>query len=466
MKKINHFLPLLLVFSLISSLWVPTALAEGDSASDIISSMKVDASAALLVDMDTDTVLYDQNATDSVYPASLTKVMTALVVLRHIEAGELSMEDVVTTRSDAWDGLESDASSQNIRPGEKMPVEDLMQCMLVASASEAANILAQEVDGSVSEFVAEMNQVAKELGCTATNFVNPSGMPDDEQVSTCQDLYLIGKAAMEYDVFRDIVKMDECYIDATNMSEQRHFYSTNALLTNYRYLGYTYSKCIGIKTGSTEAAGYCLMSAAEENGKTLVAVVMGCDNPIGSDGTVQRKQFSESSRLLQWGFDNFSTIDIVDDTITYGTVQVNLSTESDHVSVEADSNISAELPNDVSPESFEKQITLMKEVDAPVEKGQVLGTLTLSLDGREYGTVNLVAINSVEASAVLVRKAQIQRLLSHWYVKALLSLLGILILLLLLRFVILRPRRSNYGGSYSSRRRRSSSYRGSRKRRR
>lgn len=465
MKKVNHFLPLLLVFSLFSSLLIPTALAEGDSASDIISSMKVDAAAALLVDMDTDTVLYDQNGGDSVYPASLTKVMTALVVLRHIEAGDLSMDDVVTTRSDAWDGLESDASSQNIRPGEKMSVENLMQCMLVASASEAANILAQEVDGTVTEFVAEMNQVAKELGCNNTNFVNPSGMPDDKQVSTCYDLYLMGKAAMEYDDFRDIVKMDECYIDATNMSERRHFYNTNALLTNYRYLGYTYSKCIGIKTGSTEAAGYCLMSAAEESGKTLLAIVMGCDNPIAKDGTVQRKQFSESSRLLQWGFDNFSTIDIVDDTITYGTVQVNLSTASDHVSVEADSNINALLPNDVTPESFEKQITLMKEVDAPVEKGQVLGTMTLSLDGREYGTVNLVAINSVEASAMLVRKAQIQRLLSHWYVKALLSLVGILLLLLLLRFVVLRRRRPGYG-SYSGRRHSSGSYRGSRRRRR
>lgn len=466
MKKINHFLPLLLVFPLLSSLLVPTALAEGDSASDILSSMKVDASAALLVDMDSDIVLYDQNGYDSVYPASLTKVMTALVVLRHIEAGDLSMDDVVTTRSDAWDGLESDASSQNIRPGEKMPVEDLLQCMLVASASEAANILAQEVDGTVAEFVAEMNQVAKELGCKNTNFENPSGMPDDKQVTTCYDLYLMGKAAMEYDDFRDIVRMDECYIDATNMSEQRHFYNTNALLTNYRYLGYTYSKCIGIKTGSTEAAGYCLMSAAEEDGKTLLAVVMGCDNPIGKDGTVQRKQFSESSRLLQWGFDNFSTIDIVDDSITYGTVNVNLSTESDHVSVESDSNISALLPNDVTPESFEKQITLMKEVDAPVEKGQVLGTMTLSLDGREYGTVNLVAINSVEASAVLVRKAQIQRLLSHWYVKALLSLVGILFLLLILRLVFLRRRRSSYGGGYGGRRHSSGSYRGSRRRRR
>lgn len=462
MKKRNRLLALLMTCFLLTTVLMPTAWAA-DSASEIVSKMNVDAKAALLVNLDTDAVLYDQNGSESVYPASLTKVMTALVVLRHIEAGDLSMDDKVTAQDDSWDGLEWDASSQNIRPGETMSVEDLMQCMLVASASEAANILAQEVSGTVDAFVDEMNEVAVEIGCTDTNFENPSGMPDEQQVSTCYDLYRMGKEAMNYTQFRDIVKMDECYIDATNMSERRHFFNTNALLTNYRYLGYTYSNCIGIKTGSTEAAGYCLMSAAEEDGKTLLAVVMGCDNPTKSDGTVERKQFSESSRLLQWGFDNFTTLDIVDDTITYGSVQVNLSTEADHVSVEADSNITAELPKDVTADHFERNITLMKEVDAPVKKGQVLGTLTLTLDGKEYGSVNLVAINDVKASVLLVRQAQIKRLLAHWYVKALLVLIVVLVIFLVLRLTVLRGRRRYGGGGYG---RHHSSYRGSRRRRR
>lgn len=462
MKKRNRLLALLMTCFLLCTVMTPTAWAA-NSTSEIISKMNVDAKAALLVNLDTDAVLYDQDGDKTVYPASLTKVMTALVVLRHIEAGDLSMDDKVTAQEDSWDGLEWDASSQNIRPGETMSVEDLMQCMLVASASEAANILAQEVSGTVADFVDEMNEVAVEIGCTDTNFENPSGMPDEKQVSTCYDLYRMGKEAMNYSQFRDIVQMDECYIDATNMSERRHFFNTNALLTNYRYLGYTYSECIGIKTGSTEAAGYCLMSAAERDGKTLLAVVMGCDNPTKADGTVERKQFSESSRLLQWGFDNFTTLDIVDDTITYGSVQVNLSTEADHVSVEADSNITAELPKDITPDHFERNITLMKEVNAPVKKGQVLGTLTLTLDGEEYGSVNLVAINDVEASMLLVRKDQIQRLLSHWYVKALLVLVAVLVLFLVLRLTVFRGRRRYGGGGYG---RHHSSYRGSRRRRR
>lgn len=446
MKRLNRILSLLLAVAMLLSLMIPTALAD-ESASDIMSKMKVDAKAAMLVNLDTGNILYDQNGYEQVYPASLTKVMTALVVLRHIDAGEMKLSTKVTARSDCWDGLEWDASSQNIRPGEVLTVEELMQCMLIASASEAANILAQQVGGTVEKFVAEMNETAQELGCKDTHFANASGMPDETQVSTCYDLYLIGKAAMEYSAFREIVKMPEAYIKKTNMSEQRHFFNTNALLTNYRYPGYLYSNCIGIKTGSTEAAGFCLMSAAEQDGKTLLAVVMGCDNPV-KNGVVQRKQYSESARLLKWGLENFKVMDIIDQSIAYGTVKVNLSTESDHVSVQPDANITAELPKDINPEHFTKDITILKETDAPVKKGDVLGTLTLSLDGRSYGTVNLIALNDVEASSFLVRKAQIQRLLSHWYVKAALAVLALLILLLLLRLTLFRGRRrSSYGGS-------------------
>ncbi len=464
MKKINRFLSLLLALVLLLSLTLTSALAA-DSVSEILNDMEVDAEAAILVNLDTGNVLYEQNGYDSVYPASLVKVMTALIVFQHIDAGDLSMSTEVTAQSDCWDGLESDASNLNIQPGETMTVEELLKCMLIASASEAANILAQEVSGTVDAFVEEMNEVAVSLGCTGTNFTNPSGMPDDDQVSTCYDLFLIGQAAMAYSDFREIVQTADCYIDATNLSDQRHFYNTNALLTNYRYLGYVYSNCIGIKTGSTEAAGYCLMSAAEEDGVTLLAVVMGCDNPT-VDGTVQRKQFSESSRLLQWGLDNFSTIEIVDASLTYGSVTVNLSTEADQVAVQPDSTITAEVPNDVTAESFTQDITLMSSVDAPVSKGDVLGTMTLSLDGVEYGTVNLVAINDVEASTFLVRKAQIQRLLSHWYVKAALAVFAVLLLAVLLRLTLFRGRRrtSSYrGGRVSGRR---TSYRGGRRRRR
>jgi D-alanyl-D-alanine carboxypeptidase (penicillin-binding protein 5/6) len=464
LKKTSFLALLLAVIVLVSSL-TPTAYAA--ESSKILSKMHISSDAALLVDMDTDVVLYEQDADKQVCPASITKVMTALLVLEAIEAGNLTMKDSITAYSDCWTDLDATSSNQNIQPGEKMTVEELMYCMLVASANEAANILARAVSGSIDDFVAAMNARAKELGCTGTNFVNAHGMPDDDHYTTCNDLYLIAKAAMGYTQFREIVGTDEYYIDATNMSERRHFFNTNALLSNLKYAGYVYDACIGIKTGTTDEGGYNLLSAAEQKGKTLISVVIGCQPTKKKNGTVEYTHFSESKRLLQWGFENFSTITIIDKKDTYGSVPVTLSTEADSVSVAPETSLEAELPNDITADSFVATPTLRRSVEAPVQKGDVLGTLVLTLDGEEYAVVNLVAVNDVAASALLKRKAMIQDLLSRWYIKALIGVVLVLVLViifLILRATLFRPRRSRYG-SYSGRRS-GGGYRGSRKRRR
>ncbi len=459
--KRHSLLSLLLALVLTVTALCPAASAE--SSSKILNKMKVKSEAALLMDMDTDVVLYEQNADEQICPASITKVMTALLVLEHIEAGDLSLKDKVTAYDDCWFDLDMTSSNQNIRPGEKMSVKDLLYCMLVASANESANILGEKVAGSISAFVEEMNQRAAELGCKNTHFVNTHGMPDDEHYTTCHDLYLIAKAAMGYSQFREIVKTDEYYVDATNKSQRRHFFNTNALLSNMKYRGYVYQPCIGIKTGTTDKGGYNLLSAAEKDGKTLVSVVIGCRTKTKKDGSVEYTQFSESSRLLEWGFENFDTITIVDEKQTCGEVPVTLSTEADSVAVAPETSITAELPKDITPESFEMVPSLRASVEAPVKKGDVLGTLVLYLDGKEYTAVNLLAVNDVEASALLKRKAMIADLLSRWYVKALIGLAAALILALILRLTVFRRRR-RYGSSYGGRRH--GGYRGGRRRRR
>ncbi len=306
-----------------------------------------------------------------------------------------------------------------------------------------------------------MNETAAELGCTGTNFVNPHGMPDKDHYTTCYDLYLMAKEAMRFDDFCTIVKSKECYIEATNLSEQLHNYNPNALLSNLSYSGYYYEKCIGIKTGSTDDAGYCLLAAAEEDGQTLISVVMGCENPV-VDGTTQRLQFSESSRLLEWGFDNFSTITILEENEPEGTVPVTLSDEADYVTVVAETALEAQLPNDITADDFRKDINLISEVEAPVTKGDVLGTMTLTLDGTEYGTVNLVAANDVAVSAVLLRKAQLETLIGQWWMKIVFLVVGLVLLVVLLRLLVFRPKKkSRYGSSSGSRR---SNYRGGRRR--
>lgn len=450
-------LSLLLTLSLLCSLFSAAGAVKSSSA--LINAMKVRSEAALLVDLDTDVVLYEQAADKQIAPASITKVMTALLVLEAVDAGNLTMKEMVTAQEDCWRDLDSTSSNQNIRPDEELSVKDLLYCLLVASANEAGNVLGTRVSGSIDAFVELMNQRAQELGCQNTHFENTHGMPHRNHYTTCRDLYLITRAAMGYSQFREIVKTAEYYVKPTNVSEQRHFFNTNALLSNMKYRGYVYEPCIGIKTGTTEKGGYNLLSAAEKDGKTLISVVIGCQTKKKKDGSVEYTHFTESARLLEWGFENFSTITIVDQKQTYGEVPVTLSTDADSVTVSPERSISAELPNDITPENFEMVPSLRSTVEAPVHKGDVLGTLVLYLDGKEYGAVNLLAVNDVEASAFLKRKAMLENLFSKWYVKALIALGAVLILVLFLRLTLFRRSR-RYGSRHTGR---TGGYRGRRR---
>lgn len=457
MKK-SHFLSFLLTLALVFSICTPFASAY---QSDLVDAMSVDARAALLVDMDTDYIMYEMNAYEKVYPASITKVMTAILVLDALDAGTLTLEQIITAGNTAWQGLDTSSSNQNIQVGEQMSVKDLLYCLMVASANEAANILAVAVAGSIESFVGMMNDRAALLGCTGTHFVNPDGMPDDDHYTTAYDLYLIGKEAMGYELFRTIVSTPEYYTQPTNLNpNQRHFFNTNGLLSNKKYQGYYYEYATGIKTGSTDAAGYCLLSSAEKDGQRLICVMMGCQNPKDEAGTPKRLQFSESSKLFQWGFENFSVHTILDATNPVAEIPVTLSTESDYVSVVIDGTLEAQLPNDITSEDFQWTTELPESVEAPVQAGDKLGTLTVTLDGESYGTVDLVAVNDVERSELLAAKQKFISIVRSWQFILIASLVVILILVILIRARVVARRRSRYGGRRSGGHR--SNYRGRR----
>lgn len=437
---------LLLALATLCSLVLPCAAADLNQVSKLVQEKTVDAKAALLVNIsndDGDVIYFEQNARDRVYPASITKVMTALLVMEAIERGNLSLDQQVTAGVETWLGIPADGSTAEIQIGEVMTVEQLLYCLLLPSANEAANVLAQEVSGQVSSFVALMNQRATELGCVSTHFVNPHGIHDPEHYTTCYDLYLIARKAMEYDTFRKIVSTDEIVIPPTNMtSKERVYYNTNGLLTNKKYSGYVFDGCIGIKTGSTDAAGYCLLSAARREGTTLLSVVMGADTVVDIDGT-HRHQFSESASLLQWGFDNFSYHSIMDSRSPVAEVRVDLAKDVDSVLIAPAESLSALLPNDVTGKSFSTSIEKEERVNAPVEAGQKLGTMTVYLQNRPYGTVDLVALEDVERSDFLARKKDVEDVLSSLWFRVGLLAVGAGILLFILRNTVFLPRRSS-----------------------
>lgn len=433
-KLLSLLLSLLFLFSVLS----PTALA---GSSEIVDSMRVNAGAALLMDLDTDTVLFGQEQDKVIYPASTTKILTALIVLQRIEAGELSLDTTVTCSDTFRKTLTYSSAVVELQPGEEISIESLLYCLLLPSACDAANVLAEAVSGDLESFAQEMNDTAAALGCTSSHFVNPSGLHNDDHYTTCSDLYLIMKAALEYDEFRKIIATPSITLPATNVSEPRSLQNTNALLEGTKTTTYNYPDCIGGKTGSTYLAGYCLISAAERDGKTLVCIMMGCNWLINLDGSRDRLQFSESVRLYDWGFENFTTKEIVAEGAVLGSIPVTLSDEGDHVDAVALQSVNAELPIDVDKSDIELTLNCPAEIEAPVSPGDSLGTATVSLDGVEYGTVELVASQGLALSSEIQHQRERQAWLAEN--KSTLRLAVILVVLLLLLRFLLALRSSN-----------------------
>lgn len=445
MKKIR-FLSLLLLLAL---LLPSTALALEDPAPA--------ATAALLVDADYDMVLYELNAHEKRYPASITKVMTALLTLEAVDRGELALTDMITAPEGIYNGLSADSSTANIKSGEVMSLKDLLYCLLLPSANEACNVLAYAVSGSVEDFVALMNQRAAELGMTDTHFTNAHGLHDENHYTTAWDIWLMAREAMKHDTFREIVATTEYTVPATNISEERLFYNTNGLITAKKYSGYIYQPAIGIKTGSTGEAGLCLVSAAEQDGRTLYCVVLGAELAHQPDNSYKRMNFVESSRLLKWGFDNFSCRTILESSDPVDQVEVTLS-DTDYVLVRPEGTLSALLPNDLDVSEFTQTVTLDAEsVEAPVTEGQVLGKITLTYDGEDYGSLDLVALNDVERSELLYRIDRAEKFFAQTWVKVACVALIVLIIVLIVAVSTRRKRRRrrsrSYVGGYGGRRR-------------
>lgn len=394
MKKIR-FIFIFFLAAFLTILLPPSASAF---SSEIMNSMEVNCGSCLLEDMDTNTVLYGQNNSERIYPASVTKVLTALVVLQHVEAGQLSLDDTITASSTFSKGLTYQAATGNIQPGEQLTVENLLYMLMLASHCDAANVLAEAVSGSVDAFADEMNQTALDLGCTGSNFVNPSGLHNQEHYTTCDDLYRIAKAAYQSETYRTIIGTAHYTVPATNLSAERTLHNTNALICDDVYTQYLYDYCTGGKTGSTYPAGYCLLSYAEKDGRTLCCVMMGCAWLINLDGSRLWTQYTESSRLYDWGFDNFETLPVVEEGSIQATIPVTGARSGDSVALAAATSLSALVPNDITLEDFVFQPDLPESISAPVSVGDVVGTLSVELDGISYGTIELVSTSTLDAA--------------------------------------------------------------------
>ncbi len=395
--KIKRFLSAFFCLILTFTLSAP-ALAADDDVGD----WDVEARAALLIDPDTEEILYARDIHVRRYPASLTKVMTCLLVLEALDRGDLTLDTVLTASQTAIDAVPDDGSNVGIQVGEQLTVEELLYCIMLSSANEGCNMLAEAIDGSIEAFVQRMNDKAAALGCEDTHFMNANGLPDMDHYTTAWDLYLITKEARTHEEFMPLTDTIYHEVPATNLSEPRQLYTTNYLLSSYRTSYYIYNGAHGIKTGSTNDAGHCLISSASRYNRTLLSVVLGAERVKEDDWTIT-KSFTETAKLFDYGFDNFSRQTLLSEDELVAEVPVELSQQQNSVKVHPAHGVERLLPNDVPVEEIEREVTFYSEsVDAPIAKGQVLGKITLRRGDTFYASEELLADEDVTASKILV----------------------------------------------------------------
>lgn len=345
--------------------------------------------AAILMDNKTNKILYDKNSNERMFPASTTKILTAILVLENCDLNE-----IITASYDAVMSIPEGYVTANIDGDEQLTVEQLLQLLLVHSANDAANVLAEYVGGSIESFVSMMNTKVNELGLTNTHFTNAYGLQDDNHYTTAYDLSVIMQYCLKNDDFRRIAGSASCSIPATNKSDVRSYTSTNQLLvpSNPNYYSYV---TVG-KTGFTTEAGECLVSCAYKNDLELICVVLG---GTVVDGVSTR--FSESKTLYEYGFNNFSLKNIANpgDIITQIEVP-NATSDTKSLELAFTDSIYALVNTSDLETNYTPEIQLHSDISAPITQGDVLGSVVYTIDGIQY-TSDIVATHNVEASQLL-----------------------------------------------------------------
>ena len=437
MKKLR-ITAIALCLSIALSLAAPCALAEDEGAPRLSS-----AKSALIGDLASGRILYNVDAYSRRYPASLTKIMTLLLAVEAVEVGTVSLDDMVTASAECKTGLGNDSSTAYIDRGETMSLKDLLYCAALASANEACNIIAEHVAGSISAFVERMNARAAELGCSGTHFVNTHGMPGSEHYTTAHDLFLIACEGMRHALFAQLVGTREYTTSATNDSEPRSLESSNALINSDSPYSdkYFYTGAVGIKTGYTESAGYCLVSAVQRENTTVIAVVLGAG---GDPESKEFDSFADTVTLLDWCFENFSYRSIVERGYAAARQPLSVDGQSGSVTLVCTQGINALAANALDVSALEKTVTLNTEtLDAVPAEGTELGTVSFAdpADGTVYGTVTLVAANDAQLDEPEPQQQTTPQELSREQKLATVIVCAITVFLLLV-FILLLVRRN------------------------
>lgn len=345
------------------------------------------SSAAILVETSTGKILYEKNAYEKMYPASTTKVMTAIITLEKCDLNEMA-----TVSHNAIYSLPNGYVNANLQEGEEISVRDLMYALMVKSANDAAIVLAEHIGGSVEGFADMMNNKAKELGCKNTHFVNPNGIHSDNHYSTAYDLYLMANYGMKNEIFRNYVSTVSYTLPATNKypNNDRICLTTNDMIrTKSKYYN---ENVIGIKTGYTTEAKNCLISGAKKDDIELISVVL--HSGTNSEGLSER--YVDTSKLFDYGFENFKFTNIIEKDSVIENINIeNGNKKTRNLDLTAKDTLSAYVSKDFNSSDIKPEITLSENIVAPIRENDILGTATYTIDNIKY-TTDLLASHDVE----------------------------------------------------------------------
>ena len=405
----------------------------------------LNAETAIVMDASSGYILYQKDMDKKMYPASMTKIMTALLVL---EKGNL--DDIVTVSQKAVDSVDIYQSSNiGLQVGEEVSVRDLLNALLIPSANDAAYALAEYISSSELDFANLMNERARELGAVNTHFANSSGLHDDDHYTTAHDIALIAREAMKNTTFAQTVSQSTFIFPQTNMRQSKATYAnTNHLVSRYLNTSYYYDKATGIKTGFTDEAKHTLASSAKDGSNSLISVVMGC--PDETNGRVT--SFVDAKALFEYAFANFTNQSFVAANQMISEYDVPNAKGDGHLLLLTPVSKEGYLPNDLKAEDITFDIHLSRDLRAPIQKGETLGSASVMYNGQSIGTIELQSDRNLEKSAWKSLKLGIVSFFDKVpFLKYILIVLIVLIILLLLfrahnlrRRRRRRPRRSRY----------------------
>lgn len=393
-----------MVFSFVLTLIIISAMfmIEADAATvSFDPQLDLSSDYIYLINLDTDTPIYQKNADKKCYPASTTKIMTYIVVTEQVKDLDKTMVTIKQDVLDQLEGTDSSVAGLSDYVGEKMSVLELLNCMMIPSGNDAALILADYVsDGDVPAFVDLMNQKAKELGCKNTHFTNPHGLQDKDHYTTAYDLYKITEAAITTPHFTEITNTTTYYLSLDTESESP-VTTTNSMINENSEGDYYYEYARGIKTGTTDEAGYCLVSTAIKDGIAYMCVAMHapCYDDYGDYN--DNGAMLDSKALYEWAFDNMELQEVVAEQTPVCEVKINYAMDKDTLLLVPEYAYSTMLPTGMSKNDITIKSNVPEVIDTPVTKGTLVGTATIYYKDQELTKINLIASETVEKSELI-----------------------------------------------------------------